>query len=276
MKIICIIQARTTSTRLPNKVLLDLKGKTILQHIIERVEKSELIDSVVIATTINETDDKIEELCKNLGVDCFRGSENDVLSRYYECAKKYNPDYVIRVTSDCPCIDYKVLNKLIIKHLDENNDYTSNSLERSFPHGLDCEIFSFKLLEEANMNAIDNFEKEHVTPYMYKTRKDLKISQLIYDKDYSKIRITVDTKEDYELMTVLYDYLYLEDSYFDTEDIIDFFNKRPYLSKLNNNIVQKKVCVNLEEELNEALNLLERQDLSKAKDFLIQKIKENK
>ena len=276
MKIICIIQARTTSTRLPNKVLLDLKGKTILQHIIERVEKSELIDKVVIATTINETDDKIEELCKNLGVDYFRGSENNVLSRYYECAKKYNPDYVIRVTSDCPCIDYKVLNKLIIKHLDENNDYTSNSLERSFPHGLDCEIFSFKLLEEANMNAIDNFEKEHVTPYMYRTRKDLKISQLIYDKDYSKIRITVDTKEDYELMTVLYDYLYLEDSYFDTEDIIDFFNKRPYLSKLNNNIVQKKVCVNLEEELNEALNLLERQDLSKAKDFLIQKIKENK
>ena len=274
MNIVCIIQARTTSSRLPNKVLLSLpygSDKTVLEQVINRVNKSEFINKIIIATTVNKTDNPIEELCENLKITCYRGSEDNVLARYYEAAKENEADMIIRVTSDCPCIDSKVIDNLITKHLEEKNDYTSNSLERTFPHGLDCEIFSFKLLEEAYNNAKEKFEKEHVTPYIYKTNKDkFKIGSLILkdSRDYEKIRITLDTEEDYTLLCTVYDYLYEEDYTFNCTDIIKLFEKKPWLLRINNNIKQKKVCSNLNEEIEEAIKLLNKQDLNRVEKYL--------
>lgn len=274
MNIVCIIQARTTSSRLPNKVLLSLpygSDKTVLEQVINRVNKSEFINKIVIATTVNKTDNPIEELCKNLKITCYRGSEDNVLARYYEAAKENEADMIIRVTSDCPCIDSKVIDDLITKHLKEKNDYTSNSLTRTFPHGLDCEIFSFELLEEAYNNAKEKFEKEHVTPYIYKTNKDkFKLGSLILDnsKGYEKIRITLDTKEDYTLLCNIYDYLYKEDKDFNCNDIIELFEKKPWLFNINSNIEQKKACLNLDEEIEEAIKLLNKQDLNRVEKYL--------
>ena len=274
MNIVCIIQARTTSSRLPNKVLLPLpygSNKTVLEQVISRVRESKLINKVVVATTINETDNPIENLCKDLGVICSRGSEENVLSRYYQAAKENGADMVVRITSDCPCIDVEVIDELIEKHLKEKNDYTSNSLIRSYPHGLDCEIFLFRLLEEAFNNATENFEKEHVTPYIYKTNKDkFKIGHLILknSKEYEKIRITLDTKEDYTLLCSVYDYLYKENKSFKYNDIIKLFEEKSWLYNINSNIEQKKTCSNLEEEIEEALRLLNKQDLNRAEKYL--------
>lgn len=277
MNIVCIIQARTTSNRLPNKVLLNLPYngyKTVLEQVINRVKKSKYINKIVIATTINETDNKIEKLCENLQISCYRGSENNVLSRYYEAATKYKTDLVVRITSDCPCIDNEILDELIEKHLNEKNDYTSNSLVRTFPHGLDCEVFSYKILKEAYENAKEKFEFEHVTPYVYKTNKNkYKIGQLLLNKnkEYSKIRITLDTKEDYILLCEVYDNLYSNNKYFNCEDIINLFEEKKWLYLINNSIEQKRVCNSLEEEIEEAVKLLNKQDLNRAEKYLKEK-----
>lgn len=274
MNIVSIIQARTTSSRLPNKVLLSLpygSNKTVLEQVIERVKKSKLINKVVVATTTNETDDQIEKLCQNFNIVCSRGSENNVLSRYYQAARENNAELVVRITSDCPCIDAGVIDELIEKHLKEKNDYTSNSLIRSYPHGLDCEVFSFRLLEEAFNNATEKFEKEHVTPYIYKTNKGkFKIGYLVLkdSKEYEKIRITLDTEEDYTLLCSVYDYLYKENRSFKCSDIIKLFERKPWLYNINSSIEQKKTCSNLEEEIEEALRLLNKQDLNRAEKYL--------
>lgn len=277
MNIVCIIQARTTSSRLPNKVLLNLPyngNKTVLEQVINRVKESKYINKIVVATTINETDNKIERLCENLQISCYRGSEDNVLSRYYKAATEYKANLVIRITSDCPCIDYKIIDELIEKHLDEENDYTSNSLVRTFPHGLDCEIFSYKILKEAYENAKEKFEFEHVTPYIYKTNKNkYKIGQLLLNKnkEYSKIRITLDTKEDYILLCEVYDNLYNNNKYFNCEDIIDLFEEKKWLYLINNSIEQKRVCNSLEEEIEEAIKLLNKQDLNRAEKYIKEK-----
>ncbi len=277
MNIVCIIQARTTSSRLPNKVLLNLPyngNKTVLEQVINRVKESKYINKIVVATTINETDNKIERLCENLQISCYRGSEDNVLSRYYKAATEYKANLVIRITSDCPCIDYKIIDELIEKHLDEENDYTSNSLVRTFPHGLDCEIFSYKILKEAYENAKEKFEFEHVTPYIYKTNKNkYKIGQLLLNKnkEYSKIRITLDTKEDYILLCEVYDNLYSNNKYFNCEDIINLFEEKKWLYLINNSIEQKRVCNSLEEEIEEAVKLLDKQDLNRAEKYLKEK-----
>ena len=275
MNIVCIIQARTTSSRLPNKVLLDLpygSGITVLEQVINRVKKCKYVNNIVVATTDNETDDRIEILCKKIGISCTRGSEDNVLSRYYKAAKESKADMIVRITSDCPCIDPEVIDNLVVKHLEEKNDYTSNSLKRSFPHGLDCEIFSFDLLEEANNNATEKFEKEHVTPYFYKTKKEkYKIGNLVLknSEGYEKIRITLDSKEDYTLLCLVYDYLYnKEKEIFTCKDIVKLFLEKPWLFNINNNIEQKKVCLNLDEEIEESLRILNKQDLNRAEKYL--------
>lgn len=274
MNIVCIIQARSTSTRLPNKVLLNLpynSNITVLEQDINRIRKSKYINKIVVATTINRTDDLIKEITLKIGVNCYRGSEDNVLERYYLSAKEYKADLIVRVTSDCPCIDWEIIDNIIKKHLEENNDYTSNTLIRTFPHGVDGEIFTFKSLEEAYLNAKQKFEIEHVTPYIYKSNpQKFKIGVLEADEGQKApdIRITLDTKEDYTLLCAVYDYLYDKNKYFTTRDIIKLFLEKKWLHNINNNIIQKKVCENLEEEIEESLDLLGKQDLNKAQMYL--------
>lgn len=274
MNIVCIIQARATSSRLPNKVLLNLPyngNKTVLEQVINRVKESKYINKIVVATTINETDNKIEKLCESLQISCFRGSEDNVLSRYYEAATKYKADLIVRITSDCPCIDYKIIDKLIELHLNNNNDFSSNNQVHSFPHGLDCEVVNYNILVEVFKNATEKCEKEHVMPYIYISNPNKYKIGILKDKNNNHdIRITLDTKEDYVLLCLIYDFLYEKDHYFDKDMVIKLFQRKNYLYEINKNIEQKKVCKNLTEEIEEAKKLLKKQDLNKAYNFLLE------
>ncbi|MFA4941243.1 MAG: glycosyltransferase family protein [Patescibacteria group bacterium] len=200
---LCIIQARTGSTRLPNKVLLTVKGRTLLEYEIERVKKSKLIDKIVVATTFNKGDDKIETICKKNNIDCFRGSEEDVLDRYYQCSLEY-PEYknIIRITGDCPLIDPTVVDNLIKFFVDNNFDYASNIEEETFPDGMDAEIFKREVLAEAAEKARLASQREHVTLYIRNNEKYGR-GNLTSEINFSHFRLTVDEKEDYEVIKFL-------------------------------------------------------------------------
>lgn len=274
MKIGCIIQARMTSSRVPGKVARFLpfeSGITVLEQVIRRVKKSKMINKIIIATTINKADDEIIKIADKEQVDFYRGSEENVLSRYYLAAKESKLDIIVRITSDCPCIDWRIIDELIQKHIKEKNDYTSNALKRSFPHGLDAEVINFEVLEEAYNNAEEKFEIEHVTPYIYKSHSEkfkIGILEAVDELKAPDIRITLDTKEDYILLCAVYDFLYMKNRDFRARDIIKLFNEKKWLYDINNNIEQKKVCKNLEEEIEEAIRLLDKQDLDGAKNYL--------
>ena len=192
---LAIIQARMGSSRLPNKVLKDLCGKPALWHVINRVKKSKLIDEIIIATTIEKQDLQIVKFCADNDIRVFVGSESDVLDRYYQAARLFKPDNVIRITSDCPLIDYEIIDLIIKKHIEENNDYTSNTLVDSFPDGLDCEIMKYSVLERAWENACLQSEREHVTLYI--KNGDFKKKNILCEEDRKNFRWTLDTEKDF-------------------------------------------------------------------------------
>ena len=239
-KIVAIIQARVGSTRLPGKVLLDLKGKTVLNHVVDRVKKSRYINEVIVATTDLEQDDKIVDECNKIGCKYFRGSENDVLSRYYLCGKENDADIVIRITSDCPLIDPLVIDEMLGFYLKSNYTLVTNAGDihnRTYPRGLDTEIFDFNALENAYKNANKDYQKEHVTPYIYENEKDIYYYK--NDIDYSKYRLTLDTKEDFELIKRIYDFLYTDSKNFYLEDIVKVMITNKQLENINSHIKQK-------------------------------------
>jgi len=280
MKIGAIIQARTSSTRLPTKVLQKLPyggDITVLHQTVRRLKKSKKIIEIIIATTKDKEDREIVKIAQKENVGYFRGSKEDVLSRYYFAARKHGLDIIVRITSDCPCIDPKIIDLVIEKHLKTKADYTSNSLERTFPHGLDIEVLNFKALEKAYTNATQDFEREHVSPYIYKTRPNLfRITLVKAPKRLSApdIRITLDTEEDYTLLCAVFDYLYPRNKFFSTEDIIELFKKKPWLKLINKKIIQKKIFDSLEEEIREAITLCNLQDLKRTKEFLERQLNE--
>ncbi|WP_099190196.1 cytidylyltransferase domain-containing protein [Tepidibacter mesophilus] len=242
-KVVAIIQTRMGSTRLPGKVMKNLMGKTILEHVINRVKQSKLINEIVIGTTTLERDNIIAEECENCGVKYFRGSENDVLSRYYHAAKENNADIVVRITSDCPLIDPNVIDVIIKFYLDNNYELVTNAgvdlSQRTYPRGLDIEVFLFKTLQDAFVNAKLNYQREHVTPYIYENINS--IYYYLNDKNYSKYRWTLDTKEDFELISRVYDKFYKGEHDFYLDEIVNFIIKNPEISKINAHIEQKKI-----------------------------------
>lgn len=244
MNIVCIMQARIGSTRLPGKVIKKICGKTVLEHDIDRLKRVKNINKIVIATTSLEKDNVIVEEADRLKVSYYRGSEEDVLSRYYYAAKENNADIVVRVTSDCPLIDSEVTEKIIQYYLDNSQkyDYVSNTIDRTYPRGLDTEVFSFKSLQRAFNEAENQSEREHVTPYIWRNTELFKLAQCKNDIDYSSLRWTLDTVEDFELINKIYMSLYSEKmEYFDMKDILCLYKKHPELYEINNNIEQKKL-----------------------------------
>lgn len=242
MKTAVIVQARMGSTRLNGKVMRMLCDKTVLSHDIERIKLSKEIDEIIIATTTNTCDDVIELEAISNGVTVFRGSENDVLSRYYYAAKTNKVDTIIRITSDCPLIDPHILDDMI-KIFNENSyDYISNQSsvveERTFPRGLDIEIFTFYKLEEAYNNAKREYQREHVTPYIYENTENR--YHYRSQENYSKYRWTLDTIEDWNLISEIYDNLYIGKHDFFLKDILKLMKDKPELEKINNMIEQKK------------------------------------
>lgn len=237
--IVTIIQARMSSTRLPGKVLMDLKGKSVLEHVVDRVKACELVNKVVVATTDIPIDDAIIAECEKIGCDSSRGSSDDVLSRYYEAAKKFNADIVIRITSDCPLLSTDVLDSMVEQFCKTQPDYLSNTIERTFPRGLDIEIMTFETLEKAYKNAMEAYEKEHVTPYIYQHPELFRIEQFTSYEDNSHFRWTLDTEEDWKLIKEVYN-SFNNDS-FEYDEILDLFKKHPELEDINAHIEQKKL-----------------------------------
>lgn len=245
MKVVCLVQARVGSTRLPGKILKEICGKTILHHEIDRLKKCKEIDEIVIATTDKKDDDKIVNEAKKLSVKYFRGSENDVLSRFYYAAKENNADIIVRVTSDCPCIDFEILDKMLIyfkdKYKEKQIDYLSNTINRTYPRGYDIEIFTFSALEKSYINAEKEYEREHVTPYIYdKTNNFLKLS-FENKEDYSEYRVTLDTIEDFIVIKNIFENLYYKNPYFKLNDVVQYLNNNLHIVDINKHIEQKKL-----------------------------------
>lgn len=245
MKVGVIIQARMGSTRLSGKVMKEIQGKTVLEHVIERVSQTEIINEIIIATTIDERDDIIAKEALNLGVKVYRGSEEDVLSRYYYAANEYSIDVIIRITSDCPLVDPQIIDQLVRSYIGNDYDFVTNAgsdlTQRTYPRGLDIEVFSFEWLEKAFHHANKQYQREHVTPYIYEFNE-----KILYYKNginYSSHRWTLDTKEDFELITAIYDRLYKGKHDFYFMDIINLFNNEPNLFNINAHIEQKKLIL---------------------------------
>ena len=271
MKISAIIQARTSSTRLPKKVLLNLPHDTnitVLQQVIRRLKKSKKLDSIILATTDEKEDNVLVDIAEKEAINYFRGSKYNVLERFYFAAKQFKVDIIVRITSDCPCVDPKIVDMLINTHIEADADYTANTIERGiFIQGLDAEIIKYNSLEKAFYNATKEYEKEHVCPYIYKTKPELFKINIVsaYEKLYAPdIRVTIDTIEDYTLLCAVFDYLYYNNNYFNADDIVNLFNRKPWLKNINKNILHKRILTTIDEEIEEAKKLLKMQGLNNA------------
>jgi spore coat polysaccharide biosynthesis protein SpsF len=246
VKVVAIIQARMGSTRLPGKVLRVLGGATVLAHVVRRAQRASNVDAIVVATTSEPRDDAIVKEAERLGVGVYRGSENDVLSRYRHAAEQAGADVVVRVTADCPLLDAEVLQAMVARFLEQRRrgarvDYLSNTLERSFPRGLDVEVFTYDALARADAEARDAAEREHVTPHIYLHPAAYAIEQQRSPIDHSRLRWTLDTEEDWNLLQEIFARLNGNRDYFATSEILELIEKDPHLSELNAHVPQKSV-----------------------------------
>lgn len=235
-----VTQARMTSTRLPGKVLLPAGGRTMLEHHVRRLETAGA--QIIIATTVNETDDAIVRTAAELGIPSFRGSEHDVLARFAGAAEAFGLDVVVRVTSDCPLIDGEVVARGIASFREQANPdaYVSNTLERTYPRGFDFEVFSAAALRDAAQGATDAADREHVTPYINQNRSGrVTMLSIVREGDASRYRVTLDTGEDFELIRTL-----IEDhgaAALSAEGIIEILDRHPELVEINALVEQKKL-----------------------------------
>jgi spore coat polysaccharide biosynthesis protein SpsF len=238
MNVVAIIQARNGSTRLPNKIFLKLMDKFLLYHVVERLKPSQEINNIVVATTTSSNDNSVQEWCLKNSIDFYRGSEKNVLGRYYHAALKYKADIIIRITADDPFKDYRLIDEAV-KILKKNKyDFVCNNNPVSFPEGLDVEVLSMDALTKSFFNSTSNFEKEHVTQYIHRNKSRFKTFNIKNNKNYSHYRWTIDTKDDYLFATEIYNYLYINNKIFLTENIYKLLEKKPKLLKINNKVIK--------------------------------------
>ncbi|KAF5414908.1 MAG: 3-deoxy-manno-octulosonate cytidylyltransferase [Candidatus Methanogaster sp.] len=242
LNIVAIVQARMGSTRLPGKVMKTILDKHVILWDIDRVSLSKLIDKIVVAIPFGKQDDVIADTIEeyNSNILISRGSEDDVLDRYYNAAVQTNADVVVRITSDCPLIDPVVVDHVIEQFLNNDCDYCSNSLQRTYPRGLDTEVFSFDALSKAWNESKKDYEREHVTPYIIENPYKFKLLNVSNDIDLSHLRWTLDTKEDFEFIDAVYQRIYLEKQMFFMDDVLDLLDHEPGLIDINKHIEQKK------------------------------------
>ena len=227
--IAAIIQARMGSTRLPGKVLAEIAGHPMLWHVVNRVREAKTLDKVIVATSDSPSDNILVASCEQDGIPCFRGREDDVLDRYYQAARWIGADAIVRITADCPLIDPVVLDKVVTAYLDGECNYASNTIERTYPDGLDTEVFSFEALEKAWREARLMSEREHVTPYIWKNLDLFRLRQVTQQTDLSDLRWTVDEPEDLEFVRKIYEYLYQPGHVFLMDDIVKLLQRHPEL-----------------------------------------------
>jgi spore coat polysaccharide biosynthesis protein SpsF len=231
--ILAILQARMSSTRLPGKVLKPILNRPMLSLQLERVRRSTQIDTLLVATSVDASDDSIAELCQREKVGCFRGSLNDVLDRYYQAALPYEPAHVVRLTGDCPLSDPDIIDRVIRYHVAESFQYTSNCHPPTFPNGLDVEIVQYPVLRTAWQEAKETYQREHVMPFLWQQPERFRLGNLTNSEDYSHMRWTVDHPEDFALVTEIFENLYPANPEFGFREILAFVQSQPNLGNIN-------------------------------------------
>ncbi len=233
--ILLIIQARLSSTRLPGKVLKSLLDKPMLQRQIERIHFAKNFDKIVVATSNDPSDDPIEQFCKKIAVYCYRGSLDDVLDRFYQCALRHQAKHIVRITADCPLIDPEIIDQVIQEHLLQHNDYTSNVGIETYPDGLDVEILTFSALEKCWTEAKKPSEREHLTSYIRSNLSLFKTSNIESKINRAHHRWTVDHEEDFLLVETIYKHLLKDNIRFTSNDIYLLLEKNPQMMAINKN-----------------------------------------
>lgn len=234
MTVHAIIQARCGSTRFFNKVFAEIDGKPLLWHVVDRLKYAKMIDDIIIATTTNLQDDAIKTWCQKEHVKYFRGSEQDVLNRYYSASVTYPSDVVLRVTADDPFKEPDVIDKVIKKLLDERLDLVTNNFPPSFPEGLDCEAFTFDVLKTMEKLAQDSFEREHVTQYVYHNPEKFKIGNIVSEQQLSSYRWTIDNQEDYDMVKMVYaKRKKSKNGILLMDEILDIIKRNPEIARIN-------------------------------------------
>ena len=228
IKISAIIEARMGSKRLPGKVLMNILDKPVLQHIYERLSKSIYIDQIIIATTDQSEDLQIIEYAKKNHISFYSGYENDLIGRVYECAITYESDVIVEICGDCPLIDYRFVDNCITKYLNSKYDIVTNVLSRTFPNGLETNIFSTQLLSLVNKKKLSQKYREHLCSYILDNPKLFKIKSISAERKYCypDIKLTLDTNEDYNFIKNIFETLYSKKKMIMTEDVINYVNKK--------------------------------------------------
>jgi spore coat polysaccharide biosynthesis protein SpsF len=240
-----IVQARMGSTRLPGKIMMSVRDKPLLHYNIRQVLQSKKIEKLIIATTDLPQDDKIVKFVDLYGIEVFRGNEEDVLDRYFHCAKEFKLDVIVRITSDCPLIDPEIIDECVKKFENGNFDYLSNVHKKidgdwiydpcGFPHGFAVEVFTFNALENAWKNAKKSSDREHVTQYILDNSKKFKIGGLENQENFSDLRLTLDYQVDFNLIKIIIEKFPINEI-FTLKKIVSFFNNSPEFKKINSNI----------------------------------------
>jgi Spore coat polysaccharide biosynthesis protein F, CMP-KDO synthetase homolog len=231
-----IIQARTGSTRFPNKVFAVLCDKPIIWHIVDRVRSCKNVGNIVLATTLNSSDDTLKRWGKENNVLVYCGSENDVLDRFYNAALISNAEVILRITADDPFRDPVIIDSVINLLFDKKLDFAYNNKPPTFPEGLDVEVFTFSALELAQNESRDAFEREHVTQYFYRHPEKFKQENFSNNKNLSYLRLTIDTEKDLEMAKILYEELYRQGEIFLLSDIMELIKEKPWIANINNNV----------------------------------------
>lgn len=243
MKIVCFIEARCTSTRLPGKVLMPILGKPLLELMIERLRRARTLDGLVIATTDRPTDDPIEALGRRLGVGVFRGSEDDVLGRVLGAAQAHGADVIVETTGDCPLHDPAIVDKVVADFRLGGADFVCNILDYTTPRGTDVRVFTTAALAEINRTSADPADHEHVSLHFWEHPEKYRLRNVRteFPPEVAQLRLTVDTQDDFELVRAIYEALYPRQPEFTLADVLAFLDQHRQLAASNRHIQQKAV-----------------------------------
>ena len=241
MKIVALVQARMGSTRLPNKVMKPINGVPMIELLLTRLARAKEIDQIIVATSVDERNTPLVEHVRKLGYTCEQGSENDVLARYLQAARKHNPDIVVRITGDCPLVDPDLVDEVIRQFKAENVDYFCNTNPPTYPDGLDIEVFTFKALEQASRETADPFDREHVTPYLRKPGK-FKTAAMQHSEDLSALRWTVDEPADFVVIEKVFQHFHPRTD-FTWVEVLTLQNEQPELFNINQHLIRNEGAI---------------------------------
>lgn len=237
MKVNAIIQARCGSSRLPRKIFAQIDEKPLIWHVVNRLTYAKTIDNIVLATTVKSDDDIVEKWCRENGVACYRGSENDVLNRYYEASKKFPSDVIVRITADDPFKEPSVIDKVVSSLVSGEYDYVTNNFPPTYPEGLDCEAFTSETLNTMEKLSKDDFEREHVTQYVYHHTDKFRIMNVLNERNLSYLRWTIDEEADIDMVRAIYKNRETgRTGILLMDEILEILKKNQDIGKINTNI----------------------------------------